>query len=312
MPSISLFKKLGLRLNTVFKAVIAEIKTLNDEQIQKQLDQGYFEVLGNRIELDEVRVTFCLDGNDRNISSKYEAHSDNDVLVLMDLTPTDDLMEEGIAREIITRIQKLKKKAQLVPTDSVIVLYEVNSANNIITKVANSHNDFIQSTIKSPFIPYKKEDVQKIVISESFDLKDVKLKIIICLPKTDEILPATKWANFVRGAAKGTVLLHDFDSKFLTLDELRNEIDILFRLHGRKVYLLDDGKMVTSVESLHEKTIVVADKENEKCSELFDSSPFVKFVNTEYKGKPVTVILENPKGKTLGEGDTYLKKVLKF
>lgn len=297
-------------MKTVFKAVIAEIKSLNDEQIQKQLDQGYFEVLGNRIELDEVRVTFCLDGNDRN--TKYEAHSDNDVLVLMDLTPTDDLLEEGIAREIITRIQKLKKKAQLVPTDSVIVLYEVNDANNIVTKVAKSHNDFIQATIKSPFIPYRKEDVQKVVISESFDLKDVQLKIVICSPRGNEILPTTKWANFVRGDSKGTVLLHNFDGKFLTLDELHNEIDILFRLHGRKVYLLDSGKVVTSVESLHEKTIIVGDKDNTTSAELYDSSPFVKFVNTDFKGKSVTVILENPQGKILGEDDTYLKKALKF
>lgn len=305
------FKKLGLRLKTVFKAVIAEIKSLNDEQIQTQLDQGYFEVLGNRIELDEVRVTFCLDSNDRNISSKYEAHSDNDVLVLMDLTPTDDLMDEGIAREIITRIQKLKKKAQLVPTDSVIVLYEVNNSDNIVTKIAKSHNEFIQATIKSPFIPYRKEDVQKVVISESFDLKDVQLKIVICKPKTDEILPVAKWANFVRGTSKGTVLLHDYDGKFLTLNELQNEIDILFRLHGRKVCLLDNGNVVTSTESIHEKTILVADKENEKGTDLFESSPFVKFINTEVKGKAVTVILENPQGKILGNGEEYLKKAPK-
>lgn len=295
-------------MKTVLKAVTAEIKSLNDEQIQKQLDQGYFEVLGNRIELDEIRVTFCLDG--QNASSKYEAHSDNDVLVLMDLMPTDDLMEEGVAREIITRVQKLKKKAQLVPTDSVIVLYEVNSTDNIVTKVAKSHNDFIQATIKSPFIPYRREDVQKVVITESFDLKDVQLKIVICLPKTDEILPVTKWANFVRNSSRGTVLLHDFNGKFLTLQQLHDEIDVLFRLHGRKVYLLDEGKLVTSVESIHEKTIHVADKEIEKCAELLETSPFVKFVNTEFKGKPVTVILENPQGKLLGDGDAFVKKVL--
>lgn len=305
------FKKLGLRLKTVFKAVIAEIKSLNDEQIQKQLDQGYFEVLGNRIELDEVRVTFCLDGNDRNVSSKYEAHSDNDVLVLMDLTPTDDLMDEGIAREIITRVQKLKKKAQLVPTDSVTVLYEVNKADNIVTKVAKSHNDFIQAAIKSPFIPYRKEDVQKVVISESFDLKEVQLKIVICAPKTDEILPSMEWANFVRGESKGTVLLHDFDGKFLTLNELHNEIDILFRLHGRKILLLDNGNVVTSTESINGRTILVADNNNVKFTESsFESSPFVKFINAEFNGKSVTVILENPQGKILGEGDAYLKKAL--
>ena len=54
-------------------------------------------------------------------ASQYEAHSDNDLLVLLDTTPDQAMLDEGVAREIINRVQKLRKKASLVPTDAVSV-----------------------------------------------------------------------------------------------------------------------------------------------------------------------------------------------
>lgn len=37
----------------------------------------------------------------------------------MDTTPDQAMQDEGVAREIINRVQKLRKKAGLVPTDPV-------------------------------------------------------------------------------------------------------------------------------------------------------------------------------------------------
>ena len=41
---------------------------------------------------------------------RYEAHSDNDVLVLLDVTPDQSMLDEGVAREVVNRVQKLRKK----------------------------------------------------------------------------------------------------------------------------------------------------------------------------------------------------------
>ena len=58
-------------------------------------------------------------GTTSTTASQYEAHSDNDLLVLLDTTPDQAMLDEGVAREIINRVQKLRKKASLVPTNAV-------------------------------------------------------------------------------------------------------------------------------------------------------------------------------------------------
>lgn len=37
------------------------------------------------------------------------------------VTPTQEMIDEGIAREVISRVQKLRKKAKLQPTDPITV-----------------------------------------------------------------------------------------------------------------------------------------------------------------------------------------------
>lgn len=43
---------------------------------------------------------------------RYQAHSDNDVLVLLDVTPDQSMIDEGVARELVNRVQKLRKKVR--------------------------------------------------------------------------------------------------------------------------------------------------------------------------------------------------------
>lgn len=61
------------------------------------------------------------------------------------------MLDEGIAREIINRVQKLRKKAHLVPTDSIKVYYNISPTGEL-SRVANKFNDFIINVLKVPFI----------------------------------------------------------------------------------------------------------------------------------------------------------------
>ncbi len=47
------------------------------------------------------------------LSSKYEADSCGDILVMLDTTPDPEMIEEGIAREVVNRVQKFRKSAGL-------------------------------------------------------------------------------------------------------------------------------------------------------------------------------------------------------
>ena len=47
---------------------------------------------------------------DPALSSQYHAHADGELLVLLDVTPSQEMLDEGVAREVINKIQKLRKK----------------------------------------------------------------------------------------------------------------------------------------------------------------------------------------------------------
>lgn len=85
-------KVLGLRLKQDFKSVTLAIKALNDAQINEIVTKGFGTIAGHRVELSEIRLIFKSD--DLN-TSKYEVHSDNDVLVLLDTTPDSSMQDEG-------------------------------------------------------------------------------------------------------------------------------------------------------------------------------------------------------------------------
>lgn len=332
-------KTLGLRLKGDFKAVMAAIKQLSDQQIQTALEKGYFEILTHRIELEEVRVIYAMADN---MDSKYEAHSDNDVLVLMDLTPTEELLYEGVAREIINRIQKLKKKAQLIPTDPVVVYYEISDTKSDLNKVAKSHQEFIESVIKSPFLPYvaakvASEASTRSFVNEECDIKGVTFKITISMEKkaaanisaqakttaTSGEKPVARWLNVVskiqprycssNASNLGTILIDSSNKKPLSLHQLRAEIEQLFGLYHMNLFFTCNGKPVDlsstndTAEKLNAETVFVASQPGytETDKKLLSTAkvPFVKFANITVEGQQRTVLLENPKGELLQKVD---------
>lgn len=320
-------KTLGSRLKGDFKAVMAAIKKLSDEQIQESLSNGYFTILNQRIELDEVRVIYAIS---EDVNSKYEAHSDNDVLVLMDLTPTEDLLHEGVAREIINRIQKLKKKTQLIPTDPVVVYYEVSDACSDLAKVAKSHKEFIEGVIKSPLLMHDAAKLQMqanthCFIDERFDVKGITLKITIAMENKiaatalhsneSNVKALCRWVNVVttiaprysaNGASNLGTILIDPDKRPLTLHQLRAEIELLFGLYRINLHFtcnekpLDLSSTSETAEKLNEQTVFVSSQPNyvETNKELLVSAkePLVKLTNLLVDGQKRTVFIENPKG----------------
>uniref|UniRef100_A0A1I8P093 Isoleucine--tRNA ligase, cytoplasmic n=1 Tax=Stomoxys calcitrans TaxID=35570 RepID=A0A1I8P093_STOCA len=307
-------KTLGQRLKGNFKSVMAAIKALKDDEIQKHLSQGFFEIEKQRIELEEVRVIYCTSGQ---VGSNFEAHSDNEVLVLMDMTPNEELLEEGLAREVINRIQKLKKKAQLIPTDPVLIYYELNASEKKradveqMQKVMNNYHNMIKTTIKSDFGKYNSAEAGKkrVIISEAVDLKGIDLKLTIC--SLEEVqLPQLKWINLALAADikprfgrsnKASLLLEDsVNKKFISYDQLKQEIDVLFGLYGLsyKVFLVQQQKAneVAKVDAtLNGKLLVVSASTEEALKfspESMAGMPYCKFVNKA----GTTVFTENPLG----------------
>jgi isoleucyl-tRNA synthetase len=127
---------LGKKLNKNVQAIRKALPTLTQPQLrQYQLDKKItidgIELAGNDLTL--VRVIGNGDGSNGSpntpdgsgTDAQWEPAFADDMIVLLDVAPHPDLVEEGVAREVITHFQQLRKKAGLVPTDDVLMRYRV-------------------------------------------------------------------------------------------------------------------------------------------------------------------------------------------
>ncbi|XP_072938440.1 isoleucine--tRNA ligase, cytoplasmic [Epargyreus clarus] len=306
-------KILGGRLKGDFKAVMQGLKELNNEQCEKLIADGYVEIVGQRIEVSEVRIIYQASGNDQ-----YEAHSDNDVLILLNITPDQDMLDEGFAREIINRVQKLRKKAHLVPTDEVDVYFSVKKGNDIV-RIINIHRDLIESTVKAPMKSIEELSPSKsVIIQETQELKGSELNLVITWRKEIE-MPVHPWANVTLNkitprlgatSPQGSLILSDITGKFISMDELYKQVEVLFGLYGMKFTLWCDGVEVNDTASLTTKNIIVSvDKPQDLKSGV---SPFCKFVNVANGTKKMTLFLENPQGKQTVNMEQAVKFVSEY
>lgn len=298
-------KILGARLKGDFKAVTQGLKQLTNEQCEKLIADGFVELVGQKIDVSEVRIIFQAEGNDQ-----YEAHSDNDVLILLNVTPDQDMLDEGFSREIINRVQKLRKKAHLVPTDEVNVYCSVNKSSDIL-RIINSHREFIESTVKAPLISMDEiKPTLPVIIEETQELKGSSLKLVITWRKGLE-LPTNPWANvllqdikprFGVSSNQASIILKDKTNKFISLSKLYNEVSVLFGLYGIKFTLWCNGAEIKDTNDLNAKTIVVSLTKPKNCESK--TTPYCKFINVANGTKSITWFLENPVGKeTLNQND---------
>ncbi|KAG2267174.1 hypothetical protein Bca4012_075342 [Brassica carinata] len=95
--------------------------------------------------------------------TEIDANGDGDVLVLLDLRPDDSFM-----KQIVNRVQKLRKKSGLEPTDFVEVYIESLDVS-VLQQVLSSQDQYIKDTIGSSLLPSTLMPSHALILSyESF------------------------------------------------------------------------------------------------------------------------------------------------
>ncbi|RYG42201.1 hypothetical protein EON68_02135, partial [archaeon] len=115
---------LGKRLGAAFKAVAAAVAALKHEEIEQYQREGRLVVAGQELTGTDLVVKRVVKAG---VSDKYETmvSEDGKLVVAINVVLDDRLRSMGTAREMCNRVQKLRKKAGLMPTDSVSVYYRV-------------------------------------------------------------------------------------------------------------------------------------------------------------------------------------------
>jgi len=126
------FAKLGKRLGKSMGVISKAIKSMSQSEILSIQTEGMVHIEGYDMSLDDLIIKHEFQLSDGTSDGDFEAaHGDEGVMVVMDLTVDDTLMEAGIAREVVNRVQKLRKSSGLKESDSVVVYYELVVSGNV-------------------------------------------------------------------------------------------------------------------------------------------------------------------------------------
>jgi len=111
------FKALGPKLGKDMKTVGGAIAAFTAEQIAELEKEGRIEVQGYEITPEDVEIST------KDIPG-WTVTSDGKTTVALDLKLTEELKSEGIARELINRIQNLRKEKNFELTDRIKISLE--------------------------------------------------------------------------------------------------------------------------------------------------------------------------------------------
>jgi isoleucyl-tRNA synthetase len=164
------FKTLGARLGAQMKAAATAIQAMTGTDIQQlERDGQYVLVLGGEevaIMLDDVEIS------SDDIPGLLVA-SKGPLTVALDITLTLDLEEEGIARELVNKIQKIRKDSQFELTDRISV--KINGAE-LLKNALIRFNSYICAEILAESLVFSDDLLEN---SIEIEVNDTQLNVFI-------------------------------------------------------------------------------------------------------------------------------------
>ena len=143
------FKSLGKKLGGQMKSMAAEIQQFDQAKIRA------FETSGTHIASIEG-TTYTLTLEDVEITTQdmpgWLVATENGITVALDITVTNELLNEGIARELVNRIQNLRKESNFELTDKINVYFNGNEA---LQTSVNQFNAYICGEVLAQSIVFQ-------------------------------------------------------------------------------------------------------------------------------------------------------------
>ncbi len=162
------FAKLGKQYGPKMKEVSAVINTFTKEDIQVIEKSGTLTKGGFEMVLDDVLIS------SEDIPG-WAVASENGLTVALDITLTDELKREGVARDFVNRIQNLRKDMGLQVLDKIAI--EVEKDGEAITAALNEYKDYISAETQALSLELKSSVADATEVDMDEFVLRVKIKI---------------------------------------------------------------------------------------------------------------------------------------
>jgi len=154
------FKTIGKKYGKQMKAISVLVASWKNEEISKIENQNGWKGTVENVEVE-------LDLEDFEITTDdipgWLVASEGRMTVALDVTLSDELKREGIAREIINRVQGLRKDSGLEVTDKINITVDTN---DLIKSAIEANKEFICNEVLAKEIAFGKLDPSKALDAE--------------------------------------------------------------------------------------------------------------------------------------------------
>jgi isoleucyl-tRNA synthetase len=162
------FAKLGKKFGPRMKEVTAVINTFSSNEIQAIEKAGSLHKDGFDLQLEDVIIT------SEDVPG-WSVATEGGVTVALDISLTDDLKREGIARDFVNRIQNLRKDMGLEVLDKIGI--EVERDGEAVTRALTEFSEYISSETQALTLELK----EKLSGATEVDMDDFMLKVKISI-----------------------------------------------------------------------------------------------------------------------------------
>jgi isoleucyl-tRNA synthetase len=164
------FPKLGKQYGPKMKEVSAVINTFNKDEIQSLEKTGKVSKGGFDLVLEDVLIS------SEDIPG-WAVANEGPLTVALDITITEDLKKEGIARDFINRVQNLRKEQGLEVLDKISI--EVEKDGEAVAAALTDFKEYISTETQALTLELK----ESIVNATEVDMDEFVLKVKISVKK---------------------------------------------------------------------------------------------------------------------------------
>jgi isoleucyl-tRNA synthetase len=165
------FRSLGKKFGKKTPLAAEAIKAFSSEQLRVFLrgEPLVVTVDGETHGLDQEDIAII-----RRASGALVVEEDGGFFAAIDPTVTLELKREGLARELISRVQRMRKEASLAVSDRIALTV---SGSDEIRAVIDAHGDWIASEVLATELVFRDELPNRYDAMQEIDLDGVMLRV---------------------------------------------------------------------------------------------------------------------------------------
>lgn len=162
------FKSLGPKYGKLMKGIAGEIIKMNSHDISQLQADGKFtlQVDNQKLEIDETDVEIYTDDIPGWLVASEGQHT-----VALDVNISDSLLEEGLARELVNKIQNMRKTSGLEVTDHINII--VQNHPSLTAAIENNKTYICAETLGDNLSIVKEQPAQGSEVELTEDISTV-------------------------------------------------------------------------------------------------------------------------------------------